>query len=48
MAIDFNAIDRDMAAVGLVESAEEVKKRALAAAGWTAKRDGLALRRLRS
>jgi hypothetical protein len=44
MTIDFNAIDDDVAAVGGVESAEEVKEGALAAAGGTTECDGLALR----
>ena len=43
MAIDFDAVDGDAAAVGSVKSTEEMEQRAFAAAGWTAERDGLAL-----
>ena len=48
MTIDLNTVDDDAAAVGRVESAEEMEKRALAAAGWAAESDGLALSWLRS
>jgi hypothetical protein len=42
VAIDLDAVEEDAALVGLVESAEEMKKCALAAAGWAAEGDGLA------
>ena len=44
VAIDFDAVDDDAAAVGCVESAEEMQQRAFAATGGSAERDGLALR----
>ena len=43
MTIDLDAIDDDASAVGFVESAEEVKEGAFAAAGWAAECDGFAL-----
>ena len=42
VAIELDAVDGDAAAVGLVEAAEEMQQRALAAAGGAAERDGLA------
>ena len=44
MAIDFDAVDDDVAAIWSVESAKEMEQGAFAAAGRTAKRNGLALR----
>jgi hypothetical protein len=41
-AIDLDSIDRHPSAIGRIETAEQVEKRALAAARWTAERDGLA------
>jgi hypothetical protein len=45
MTVDFGPVDGDVAAVGRVESAEEVEEGALAATGWAAKGDGFALGR---
>jgi hypothetical protein len=42
MAVELDAVDRDAAAVGLVETAEEMEEGALAAAGGSAESDGLA------
>jgi hypothetical protein len=43
MAIHFDAVDNDVAAVGCVESAEEMEESAFAAAGGTAECDGFSL-----
>ena len=42
MAIDFNSVDEDAAAIGLIETAEEMEERAFAAARRAAESDGLA------
>lgn len=42
MAIDFNSVDEDAAAIGLIETAEEMEECAFAAARGAAEGDGLA------
>jgi hypothetical protein len=42
VAIDLDAVEEDASLVGFVEATEEMKERALAAAGWAAEGDGLA------